>query len=98
MAHYYLYKKFYETWKILSSNYNKQQIMSIIIVTGRYHNVAMANNSLGMQLAEKKEGFGELSEKLNQIDWIQQNQRDTKKAMMLYRSKINEIDRELEKY
>lgn len=66
--------------------------MSIIIVTGRYHHIAMQNNSIGIQLEEKNEGFGILSEKLNQIEWVQQFYQDQKKGKMIYRSKIKEID------
>ncbi len=81
-----------ETWIKLSGIYDEQQFMSLIIVAARYHHIAMQNNSIGIQLEEKSEGFGPLSEKLNQIEWVQQFYQDQKNGKMIYRSKIKEID------
>lgn len=79
-----------ETWKILSKKYNNIQLMSIILIASRYHSVAMQNNAIGIQIMEKNEGFGVLSEKLNQIEWLKQYYEDIKKCKMFYNRKILE--------
>ena len=46
-----------ETWKALSSFYNKHQLMDLVFTIGQYNLVSMALNTLGVQLEEGVEGF-----------------------------------------
>jgi 4-carboxymuconolactone decarboxylase len=46
-----------ETWKALSSFFNKEQLMDLVFTVGQYNLVSMALNTLGVQLEEGVEGF-----------------------------------------
>ena len=83
-----------DTWKSLSKTYNEQQLMGIIIVVGRYHLIAMLNNSFGIQFGEKNEGFGALSEKINNTEFAKHYFKKIIKARKLYRSKVEEYKKE----
>jgi len=83
-----------DTWKRLSKTYDEQQLMGIIIVVGRYHLIAMLNNSFGIQFGEKNEGFGDLSEKINNTEFAKHYFKKIIKARKLYRSKVEEYKKE----
>jgi len=80
-----------DTWKGLSRKYSDQQLMGLICVVGRYHFVAMLNNSFGIQFGEENEGFGDLSEKINKTEFAKKYFSKIIKARKLYRSKIKEF-------
>ncbi len=46
-----------ETWAALSEHYSEEQLMDVIFTVGNYTTVAMALNSIGVQLDEGLEGF-----------------------------------------
>jgi 4-carboxymuconolactone decarboxylase len=46
-----------ETWKALSSFYDKEQLMDLVFTVGQYNLVSMALNTLGVQLEEGAVGF-----------------------------------------
>lgn len=48
-----------ETWKTLSSFYEKKQLMDLVFTVGQYNLVSMALNTLGVQLEEGVQGFPE---------------------------------------
>ena len=48
-----------DTWRALSSFYNKQQLMDLVFTVGQYNLVSMALNTLGVQLEEGVKGFPE---------------------------------------
>lgn len=48
-----------ETWKALSSFYDKEQLMDLVFTVGQYNLVSMALNTLGVQLEEGAQGFPE---------------------------------------
>ena len=83
-----------DTWKGLSRKYSNQQLMGIICVVARYHFVAMLNNSFGIQFGEKNEGFGDLSEKINNTEFAKHYFKKIIKARKLYRSKVEEYKKE----
>ncbi len=48
-----------ETWKMLTSFYDKKQLMDLVFTIGQYNLVSMALNTLGVQLEEGVQGFPE---------------------------------------
>jgi len=48
------------TWAQLSERYNEQQLIELPMLVGQYHMVAMALNSLGVQVDPGLKGFPEL--------------------------------------
>jgi hypothetical protein len=53
------------TWSKLSENYSEKQILEMILVIGQYTKLAMFLNSTGVQVESQHEGFGKLSENMN---------------------------------
>ena len=45
------------TWQMLSERFDTRQLIDIIFTVGQYHLLAMAMNTLGVQLDEGVEGF-----------------------------------------
>ena len=46
-----------DTWKVLSDQFNRQQLIDLVFTVGQYHTVSMALNTLGVQLDEGVRGF-----------------------------------------
>ena len=46
-----------ETWKALSSFYDKEQLLDLVFTVGQYNLVSMALNTLGVQLEKGAQGF-----------------------------------------
>jgi 4-carboxymuconolactone decarboxylase len=46
-----------ETWETLSKRYDSKQLLDLIFTVGQYHLLAMALNTLGVQLDKGVEGF-----------------------------------------
>jgi 4-carboxymuconolactone decarboxylase len=46
-----------DTWRALSSRFNKEQLIDLVFTVGQYHIVSMALNTLGVQLDEGVPGF-----------------------------------------
>ena len=45
------------TWKMLSERFDTRQLIDIVFTVGQYHLIAMAMNTLGVQLDDGVEGF-----------------------------------------
>ena len=56
-----------DTWNKLSETYNEKQILELIITVGHYTKLAMFLNSTGVQVENQHQGFGKLSEKINNL-------------------------------
>ena len=54
-----------DTWSTLSEQYDEHQKLEFILLVGQYTKIAMLLNSAGVQVESKHEGYGELSEKIN---------------------------------
>jgi alkylhydroperoxidase family enzyme len=61
------------TWKKLSEKYNEKQILEVILLIGQYTKLAMFLNSTGVQDETEHQGFGKLSEKMNNDERIKTN-------------------------
>ncbi|MFW9998779.1 MAG: carboxymuconolactone decarboxylase family protein [Candidatus Hodarchaeota archaeon] len=59
-----------DTWSKLSENYNEKQILELILIIGHYTKLAMFLNSTGVQIDSQHQGFGKLSEKMNNDDRV----------------------------
>lgn len=77
-----------ETWKILSEKYTEEQRVRITILVGFYTKLAMFLNTLGVQVAYKHNGFGKLSNNVNNSDEGKKFYEGKKKALDFYENEI----------